>query len=251
MTESTPEEQAVLDDLALALRAQDDVDPRHREAARAAFAWRTIDDELMELTYDSLLTPTMVRSAGVTAATHRVLQLQRRQHRAGDRRRAGDGPRAPRRHRHRGDDQRRRRAARVAERRGRRLRARSAPCPGPCASRSRAPAPPSGSTLSHLRRSEEVSAATVTNAPAPCDRPVVRLQHRPDAAASGDPGLGQQLIGGESAADAVLAHPGRDQPGDERGRERRTAPLRQPGELPLLADVRRLVAEEGAGRVAR
>lgn len=65
MNESTPEEQAVLDDLALALRAQDDVDPRHREAAQAAFAWRTIDDELMELTYDSLLTPTMVRSAGV------------------------------------------------------------------------------------------------------------------------------------------------------------------------------------------
>lgn len=67
MTESTPEEQAVLDDLALALRAQDDVDPRHREAARAAFSWRTIDDELMELTYDSLLTPTTVRSAGAAA----------------------------------------------------------------------------------------------------------------------------------------------------------------------------------------
>lgn len=64
MTESTPEEQAVLDDLALALRAQDDIDPRHREAAQAAFAWRTIDDELMELTYDSLLTPTTVRSVG-------------------------------------------------------------------------------------------------------------------------------------------------------------------------------------------
>ena len=65
MTESTPEEQVVLDDLALALRAQDDVDPRHREAAQAAFAWRTIDEELMELTYDSLATPAMVRSAGV------------------------------------------------------------------------------------------------------------------------------------------------------------------------------------------
>ena len=65
MTESTPEEQAVLDDLALALRTQDDVDPRHRDAAQAAFAWRTIDEELMELTYDSLLTPATVRSAGV------------------------------------------------------------------------------------------------------------------------------------------------------------------------------------------
>ncbi|MEO5663464.1 MAG: hypothetical protein ABIR39_09275 [Nocardioides sp.] len=65
MTESTPAEQAVLDDLALALRAADDVDPRHREAAQAAFMWRDIDLQLMELTYDSLLTPATVRSAGV------------------------------------------------------------------------------------------------------------------------------------------------------------------------------------------
>ena len=65
MNESTPEEQAVLDDLALALRAADDIDPHHREAAQAAFAWRNIDDQLMELTYDSLLTPATVRSAGL------------------------------------------------------------------------------------------------------------------------------------------------------------------------------------------
>ena len=65
MTESTPEEQAILDDLALALRSKDDVDPRHREAAQAAFTWRTIDEELMELTYDSLETASTVRSAGV------------------------------------------------------------------------------------------------------------------------------------------------------------------------------------------
>lgn len=65
MTESTPAEQAVLDALALALRAADDVDPRHRDAAQAAFMWRDIDLQLMELTYDSLLTPATVRSAGV------------------------------------------------------------------------------------------------------------------------------------------------------------------------------------------
>ena len=65
MNESTPEEQAILDDLALALRAKDDVDPRHREAAQAAFTWRTIDEDLMELTYDSLETASTVRSAGV------------------------------------------------------------------------------------------------------------------------------------------------------------------------------------------
>ena len=67
MTESTPEEQAILDDLVLALRAKDDVDPRHRAAAQAAFVWRTIDEELMELTYDSLETPAAVRSAAVDA----------------------------------------------------------------------------------------------------------------------------------------------------------------------------------------
>ncbi len=66
MNESTPEEQVILDDLALALRAHDDVDPRHRVAAQAAFAWRTIDDDLMELTYDSLESATAVRSAGGT-----------------------------------------------------------------------------------------------------------------------------------------------------------------------------------------
>lgn len=65
MNESTPAEQAVLDELALALRAADDVDPRHREAAQVAFMWRDIDVQLMELTYDSLLTPATVRSAGV------------------------------------------------------------------------------------------------------------------------------------------------------------------------------------------
>lgn len=67
MNEITPEEQAILDDLALALRAKDEVDPRYREAAQAAFAWRTVDEELMELTYDSLAAPAGVRSAGTDA----------------------------------------------------------------------------------------------------------------------------------------------------------------------------------------
>jgi len=67
MNEITPEEQAILDDLTLALRAKDEVDPRYREAAQAAFAWRTVDEELMELTYDSLAAPAGVRSAGTDA----------------------------------------------------------------------------------------------------------------------------------------------------------------------------------------
>jgi hypothetical protein len=63
MTELTSEDQAVLDELAAARAAHRDVDPRHREAARGAFAWRTVDAELMELTYDSLDEPTTVRGS--------------------------------------------------------------------------------------------------------------------------------------------------------------------------------------------
>jgi hypothetical protein len=63
MTELTPEDQSLLDDLSAARAAHRDVDPRHREAARGAFAWRTVDAELMELTYDSLDEPTTVRSS--------------------------------------------------------------------------------------------------------------------------------------------------------------------------------------------
>ncbi|KRF34878.1 hypothetical protein [Nocardioides sp. Soil805] len=58
-----PDDQQVLDELAEALSSHRDVEPRHREAARSAFTWRTVDSELMELTYDSLDAPVTVRSA--------------------------------------------------------------------------------------------------------------------------------------------------------------------------------------------
>lgn len=64
MTDLTPEDQSVLDDLTAAAAARRDVDPRHRDAARSAFTWRTVDAELMELTYDSLDEPIAVRSVG-------------------------------------------------------------------------------------------------------------------------------------------------------------------------------------------
>lgn len=64
MTDLTPEDQSVLDDLTAAAAARRDVDPRHRDAARSAFTWRTVDAELMELTYDSLDEPSAVRSVG-------------------------------------------------------------------------------------------------------------------------------------------------------------------------------------------
>lgn len=62
MSDPTPADQQVLDDLASALRYQADVEERHRLAAQAAFSWRTIDEELMELSYDSLGSPSAVRS---------------------------------------------------------------------------------------------------------------------------------------------------------------------------------------------
>ncbi len=70
------DDQQVLDDLAAALSSHRDVDPQHREAARAAFTWRTVDAELMELAYDSLDSPSAVR--GVVAAQPRALSFTSR-----------------------------------------------------------------------------------------------------------------------------------------------------------------------------
>jgi hypothetical protein len=47
------EDEALLEDLAEAVRRRAAVPPHRRDAARAAFAWRTIDAELLQLTYDS------------------------------------------------------------------------------------------------------------------------------------------------------------------------------------------------------
>ena len=117
MTDCTPEEQAVLDDLTAALAARRDVEPRHREAAQAAFTWRTVDDELMELTYDSLDEPSTVRGVGVGPAPGAVLHVPPRQPRGGGRRRPRLRARAsPAARRHRGHDQRRRRARRGHQR---------------------------------------------------------------------------------------------------------------------------------------
>jgi hypothetical protein len=76
MTELNPEDRAALDDLAVALAARRDVQDRHREAARSAFTWRTVDAELMELTYDSLDTPATVR--GAVSAPPRALSFSSR-----------------------------------------------------------------------------------------------------------------------------------------------------------------------------
>lgn len=76
MTELPPGDHALLDDLTAALAARRDVQAHHREAARAAFTWRTVDEELMELDYDSLDAPTAVR--GVVSAQPRALSFTSR-----------------------------------------------------------------------------------------------------------------------------------------------------------------------------
>lgn len=76
MNSLSPEEQSTLDDLTAALAARRDVQDRHREAAQAAFTWRTVDAELMELAYDSLDAPTTVR--GAVSAQPRALSFTSR-----------------------------------------------------------------------------------------------------------------------------------------------------------------------------
>lgn len=76
MTDLPTEDDAVLDEIAAALAARRDVRPHHRDAARAAFSWRTVDAELMELTYDSLDAPDAVR--GATSTRPRALAFTSR-----------------------------------------------------------------------------------------------------------------------------------------------------------------------------
>ena len=52
-----------------AVAEADLVTDRQREAARAAFTWRTVDDELAELLHDSALEATAVRGADDAART--------------------------------------------------------------------------------------------------------------------------------------------------------------------------------------
>ena len=91
---------------AAALAARRDVQSRHREAARAAFTWRTVDAELMELTYDSLDEPDTVRGVAVgtqpraLSFTSRVAAASRWRSTAT----ACAGTCCPRGGRHRGDD---------------------------------------------------------------------------------------------------------------------------------------------------
>jgi hypothetical protein len=49
----TPDDDRLLDDLRRVLSAADPVPAHVSEAARLAFDWRTVDDELAELLYDS------------------------------------------------------------------------------------------------------------------------------------------------------------------------------------------------------
>lgn len=73
-TGGTPWDELSDDELMAALEAAvaegDAVPQRRREAARAAFTWRSVDAELAELLHDSALDAgTAVRSSGATGAT--------------------------------------------------------------------------------------------------------------------------------------------------------------------------------------
>lgn len=68
------DDDALMADLGRAIRAREEVPDRARQAARMAFAWRTVDEELMALTHDSALgSATLVR--GVQAGP-RVVAFQ-------------------------------------------------------------------------------------------------------------------------------------------------------------------------------
>lgn len=49
----TIDDEALMRELGEAVRARDAVTDRARDAARAAFAWRTIDEDLLALTHDA------------------------------------------------------------------------------------------------------------------------------------------------------------------------------------------------------
>jgi hypothetical protein len=60
MVAMTPwtDDEGLMEELARAAQQERDVPDRRRRAAYAAFAWRTIDQDLMSLTHDSLLSAT-------------------------------------------------------------------------------------------------------------------------------------------------------------------------------------------------
>ena len=61
---SSTDDEGLMEELARALAQVTEVPDHRREAARAAFSWRTIDEELLALTHDSLeLADAAVRGA--------------------------------------------------------------------------------------------------------------------------------------------------------------------------------------------
>src|SRR5919112_4603527 len=61
---SSTDDEALREELARAMAQEAAVPDHRREAARAAFTWRTIDEELLALTHDSLdLADAAVRGA--------------------------------------------------------------------------------------------------------------------------------------------------------------------------------------------
>jgi hypothetical protein len=69
-TDDEPTDDELFDELRVTVQAFDGVPARLAEQARAAFAWRTIDQELAELQFDSLVGSDLVVRSTSTAVAH-------------------------------------------------------------------------------------------------------------------------------------------------------------------------------------
>lgn len=70
------DDEALMGQLREALRRRDAVTPRSRDAARAAFTWRTVDEELLQLSHDSLAADAALVRGPADAAEARIVSFE-------------------------------------------------------------------------------------------------------------------------------------------------------------------------------
>lgn len=70
------DDEALMSELREALRRRDAVTPLSREAARAAFTWRTVDEELLQLSHDSLAAGAALVRGPADADQARIVSFQ-------------------------------------------------------------------------------------------------------------------------------------------------------------------------------
>lgn len=72
----TTDDEALMRELGEAVRAREAVTDRARDAARAAFAWRTIDEDLLALTHDAPASAETLVRATADGPQARVLSFE-------------------------------------------------------------------------------------------------------------------------------------------------------------------------------